>query len=302
MAKKIDKPPQRIVEELSRALSKLRKANELWEQDHFDQSEQIATLLRLMLYDKPGSPSIFKQLDMKRVDFYANPLFVKIAGTPDIIRLMAYPHTEGLYIVGEAPRNDVCWRPVYCLSSQAVDCPFPIDYKAPWAGSLFEQWWNEPILHGDKFSYSRGGLIRTLANRLGGAHSDVQIEQHELDLLEERFGYGYTSFALVANGVRTTPKNKVYEAVIRQISYEVERTVSYHFKQYLPPADVVPPLPDAWGDLSEITVRDNRSPEEKNKLYEQHVAATGELSGIAELIRGEMYWERYRAEKRKHGL
>jgi len=145
-------------------------------------------------------------------------------------------------------------------------------------------------------------LIRTLANRLGGTHSDVQIEQHELDLLEERFGYGYTSFSLVANGVRTTPKNKVYEAVIRQISYEVERTVAHHFKQDLSTSDVVPPLPDAWGDLSGITVRDNRSPEEKTKLYEQNVAATGEWSGIAELIRGEMYWERYRVEMRKHGL
>lgn len=299
---KVEKPEGRKHEELRRAISNLRRANELWEQQQYEQSEHLASIIRLLLHEGNGK-SIFKQHGMKRVDFYVNPVYVGITNLAGRHRKLAHSRVNGSWTVEGEQSGFVSYEPVYHRPEDALGNPFYCDYRTSWNGVAFEDWWRESVLHGENYTYTREELVLTLANRLGGSHSDPKIYQYELDLLNDRFGYGYTDLTLQIDGVIYRSRNKVYEAVIRQIAYEVERTLAKHFPEHLNTMEVVPPIPDSWRmDIHGIGVKVNRTPDHEMLLYEQNITVDGEWSGISAMVRSEIYWNKHKIKMRKIGL
>jgi hypothetical protein len=305
MHEKISKPDARINQELINAISNLRQANELWEQGYYEQTSNIATILRLLLQDSTGrrqSISLLQQMNMKNVDFYYNPLSAHPPFTQTPIRQLVHTRAE----IIERPTGEtighLSWLPVYHLSENGFDDPWCDEAAPAWSGLPFDAWWKEQILENGDFYFSRETLIKTLANRMGGAHSDPRIDRHENDLLEEKFGVGFRLPRLDIDGAPITPENKVYDAAIRQISYEFERTIAHHFESFISTNDVVPPIPRQWQGDEGIAVKARRTPEEELRLYQSCKAADGEWSGITQQIRSEMYWNQYMSKKQRKGL
>lgn len=91
----------------------------------------------------------------------------------------------------------------------------------------FDTWWLGPIvrdIHGERFS--RWDLIRSLANKDGGAHIDSKREERIIQLAENN---SLACHVLTPAGIEAFENNPVLESV-RQIAWEVDETITrYRF-------------------------------------------------------------------------
>lgn len=309
------KPIERTRNELAWALSNLRSACELWELNRFEQTENIATILRLLIHDTENTKnkkqnqrptiSLLTQLQMRNVDFFSTPaISIPAPGQKPSIVMATAQGQATMMVEGNKKYLEARWIPLYHRARQPQDNIFNLAFKSPWTPVPFAEWWRAVVLQADGHEFSRAGLVYTLANRLGGAHSDQWITSKELALLEEKFGYGFTNFTISGWGQSAKPINAVYHAAIRQIAYELQRTIAHHFPERFPPDSVVPPLPFEWTSaaLEESPIRIVSDPAYDAQVMEQIVQSDGLWSGHAEELRAKAYWAKFKESLHKAGL
>ena len=181
--------------------------------------KRIATTMRVLLYDNPNpksdSRSLLKQLDKKNIGFYdtASDINLNLRGLIPQWSLLVISLHSGQYV---APLNNL---PPDRLKRGKVS---------------FDEWWDKVVLMdfvGNIFT--RGRLIKTLADKEGGAHVDPKREEDYVNLIKNN-SMGIT-YVTRRSGITSEKAmgNPVSHSV-RQIAYEVIKTLEDEFQDLFP--------------------------------------------------------------------
>jgi hypothetical protein len=111
----------------------------------------------------------------------------------------------------------------------------PVAMELPFANPdlPFEAWWTSPIgVDGAHVTWNRKRFILTAANQEGGAHIDP-MQELDVRALEEENSMGWT-FSDPWVGTDQPALNGPMLPSIRQISYELQRTLEDHFRELSP--------------------------------------------------------------------
>lgn len=124
-----------------------------------------------------------------------------------------------------------------------LSSPEPVRMK-PLLGDQFRElsvddWWNgESVFQHDGVAYTRGMIIRSAANRDGGAHVDAKLQAYYKVLLSGEYALGitgdleYDGPAPFPQGVMIYPAN-AHLALLRQFAHEMLRS-SKHYGWHMP--------------------------------------------------------------------
>ena len=141
---------QEWVLQLKRQIKFLRSSSVAYDQGDHAEAARIAVAIRVLCYDKPGSPSLLKHMgkqDTLQLVTTARSLPASIAANP-----LEFGDLLGGLIFGQAIHYDAIPQGTPTLAQPA--------------------WWSETVLIRDNVRYSRGDLVLTTAHKDGGAHVD----------------------------------------------------------------------------------------------------------------------------------
>lgn len=180
------------------------------------EAKRIATVLRILLHDTKNSHSLMSQLNIKSIGFLDTALPIA-NGEKQVI--LAFLKTE---ITVEEN-----------LTLRGQHHPLLGDRPEDWPRAkkrMFPVWWNQTVLtdmQGTRFS--RRVLVMAVANTDGGAHVDPEIDATYAALSRQNS----TGYAVgTKNNVQAI--EKVELACIRQIAYELLRSISERHPEYMP--------------------------------------------------------------------
>ena len=172
------------------------------------EAKRLATAIRILVHDTPQSTSLLTQLDKKDILFYSS------ASNYDPLSLIT----------------------VNCLTAMRMG-PNGADYVAMldnlppgrWKKMSFDRWWKREIMYRDsaRNTFSRKGLVLTVADKEGGAHIDRKLDQAYANLSR----FGSLGWKVVMHGVETSFNNTPVFPSIRQIAHEVLRTLKGEFPE-----------------------------------------------------------------------
>jgi hypothetical protein len=86
----------------------------------------------------------------------------------------------------------------------------------------FDDWWKEPVFENAKCNLTRKDLVLIMANKDGGAHFDIEIDERYDDFRKSSSG-GSSLFGRLSGAVRGYDNVPIHPAV-RQIAYELLRS------------------------------------------------------------------------------
>jgi hypothetical protein len=283
----VSKTLEEIRYEFNEAVSRLEEFARLYEQGRREFSKDMANILRQVLHDKGRQESLLAQLSKKTMRYF---------GTPNPLRDTAAANQWPLVRIGGraflCDQDDIKayadYEPVYWAFGGFGfdDLSYAGEGVPPWNRLPFEDWWKEPVLVlAGVGTFTREELVLTVAERLAGVHGDRRnLTTEELAVLrQENFRP-----ELVVAGKAFVPSHSMYYACIRQITYEVQKTLDAEAKDLLNREATVPPLQKHEGHPSLSIQLDVE--------YERKVLAALEREGegdsvLAERIRARIYWE-----------
>lgn len=140
--------PQELAQHLKRQITFLRNSAVIYDRGEHAEALRIAVTLRVLCYDKPGSPSLLKFMgkqDTLQLVTTAKVLPPTIAASP-----LEFGELLGGLVLGETMHYA------------------PIPEGSPTLAC--SEWWNETTLIRNNQPYSRGDVILTAAHKDGGAH------------------------------------------------------------------------------------------------------------------------------------
>ena len=80
----------------------------------------------------------------------------------------------------------------------------------------FEDWWlNSPVMVWENQKLNRSEVVRLIANQLGGAHTDKEIDERIYNLKE-----------MLVSQIRLTVNRSEYIVSTKDVLYSVLRTIS----------------------------------------------------------------------------
>ena len=185
------------------------------------EAKRIATTIRVLLYDNPNpksdSRSLLKQLDKKNIGFYdtASDINLDLRGRIPQWGLLVISLRSGQYV---APLDNL---PPDRLKKGKVS---------------FDEWWNKIILKdytGNTFT--RCKLIKTLADKEGGAHVDPKLEEDYVNLIKNN-SMGITYETRRAGITRERAMGNPVLHSVRQIAHEVIKTLRDEFPNLFIPS------------------------------------------------------------------
>ncbi|MDP9533864.1 hypothetical protein Q7L38_14915 [Pseudomonas protegens] len=141
---------QERVLQLKRQITFLRSSSVAYDQGDHAEAARIAVAIRVLCYDKPGSPSLLKFMgkqDTLQLVTTARALPASIAANP-----LEFGDLLGGLIFGQTMHYDAIPQGTPTLAQPA--------------------WWGETVLIRNNVRYSRGDLVLTAAHKDGGAHVD----------------------------------------------------------------------------------------------------------------------------------
>ena len=173
--------------------------------NHFE-AKRLATTIRVLFHDterSKDSKSLLSQLDIKEKLYYYNT---------------AIPETQfgltGIMTTTEGGGRTEHHPP--------LDNGGELRKKRPWI--LFSEWWNDMnVLYDGKSYFNRRKLVTSLANQDGGAHVDPKLEKDYADVSRNN------TLNVFHEG---KPVNGVVLASVRQIAFEVCRTLKEKYPSY----------------------------------------------------------------------
>jgi hypothetical protein len=196
----------------------IRKSCSEYDNGHTAEAKRIAAALRLMLHDTKNSHSLFSQLGLKSIGFLDTALPIAVGDKQVILALIQ----TKIYVNED-------------LTVSGKHHPLLEHRPENWPRAkkrLFPDWWNQTVLtdmQGTRFS--RRMLVMAVANTDGGAHVDPEIDA-TYAALSRKNSIGYA----VGMNDRIKPIDKVELTCIRQIAYELIKSISDRYPELIPDA------------------------------------------------------------------
>ena len=174
------------------------------------EAARLAVTLRVMLHDTANSHSVIGQLGIKDRLQYLN--------TAAPVNPANVLNTFGLVLVQAdfGPKGKGRYLPLVASG----------DPVALWSTlAPFESWWNDPVAKIKGQPWSRRDLVLKLANQEGGAHVDPDRDPgYESIATGNALGWTFTG----SNGASAPFEGNYIAAAVRQIVFEVEKTLDAH--------------------------------------------------------------------------
>jgi hypothetical protein len=204
---------------LDEQLDFLRTSAQQFDSGVLHEYKRIALVLRVLLQDTSTSHSLLSQLgvkDMLRfVDTRREP-----PTPPGAIVLTAHDWPSGMVVVratlGQVPDagDDPATRFVPMLDR---------DPDRPTTNRPFDPWWRDPIFEPKPgHAFCRWDFVNGIAHKEGGAHVDPMPALSWVVLRDQQ--WDAVTSAVNAQG-QSVPIRYLVPAVVRQIGYEVARTL-----------------------------------------------------------------------------
>jgi len=200
----------------------LRSSAEAFDQGNDAESKRIAVALRVLLHNTKESTSVFKQLGVQHQIRFLDTAAIPQPAKPGTIVRRFDP---GLAVI-EMGQGTARFK-----------APLNDDGPETYGPQLFRQWWNRPVLEDlRRESFTRKDLVLFMANKQG-AHVDPAIKPRLFALTRlNSLGWGLnregdTISLVVPAGPDDEPMGNPVPANIRQIAYEVERTVEIQLRE-----------------------------------------------------------------------
>lgn len=207
-------------EHLRRQAGFLRRSADLYDASQVDEAFRLATTVRTLCHHTSRSHSLLHQLGL----------------LPDRLRFvdtsLKIDRPPGAFTVGDGLAR------IRMDFDTGTVTPIPplddLDEERTRTPQPFDQWWNTAFLTNESplrvqrhgFNYSRGDVVRNLANKDGGAHVDPTLPTDYRALTEHdgdvTFDLGRGPVAIVRYALAT--------AWMRQIAHEVQRTLERDFR------------------------------------------------------------------------
>lgn len=174
------------------------------------EAKRLAVTIRVLLHDTSQSHSLLDQLGVKQ-----QMTFVDTAERINANNLL--PSAPGLVIMQMTTGVGASYVPLL----GTIPLP-PGRIHSP---ADFDTWWNENITRdSNRTLWCRKKFVLTMANKEGGAHVDPKLNA-AYESLAKHNGLGFISNA---SGVALPFSGNVVAASVRQITYELLKTLEAH--------------------------------------------------------------------------
>ncbi|MGI8550325.1 MAG: hypothetical protein ACR2PL_05915, partial [Dehalococcoidia bacterium] len=198
-----------LQDQLQRQLGRLRRSSEVFDQGAEDEACGLAVVLRVLLHDRgTSSKSLLGQLGIKdHLRFADTALHVREQNL-----LSAHGLTVGRIVAADGAITEAAFvAPLGQLDDTRIHVDQP-----------FDRWWTTNVIK-DQWGnvFSRKKLTLLTADKDGGAHVDPDLPA-DYYTLSRGNSMGMT---VVSQGEERDFDNAVAYPSIRQIVYEVERTL-----------------------------------------------------------------------------
>lgn len=209
-----------LEEHLRRQAGYLSRSAAAFDAGNLDEAFRLATTVRVLCHHTSRSHSLLHQLGLlpDRLRFVDTSLKLDLP--------------PGGFVVGAGLAT------LRANVDTATATPVPLlddlDDERTRAPQPFAQWWdtafltNESPLLGQRpsFTYSRGEIVRHMANKDGGAHVDPTLPRQYRALTDHDGGFTVN----LGNGPITITRYAFATAWMRQIAHEVQRTLERDFR------------------------------------------------------------------------
>lgn len=236
-------------EQLKRQLNYLENSSKLFDKGDHEEAIRLAVTLRVLLHDSTNSTSLLKHLGIKESLQYidtgisADRLEAAMKAwrdpsDPNLRIAATSPSDYGLVVLGRNPDGNFGWVPP--LDKPRFH-PSQWQYPAIIGSQPFKPWWTDLLVQSieGKF-FSRKNLVLIMANQDGGAHVDAKLDTDYNNLCSDFLGtsigeyYSHEgmpeSWGSISDISFNPPpvKNNVAYASVRQIAYEVAKTLHHY--------------------------------------------------------------------------
>ncbi len=192
----------------------LRSANS-YDNGFIGESKRLALTIRVLLHDTGSSPSLLTQLGKKNIGFYDTCI--------DYNPRNLAPHM-GLIMMKLS-------------TGSGAEYVAPLDNLSPprMKGKVsIHDWWNKIVFKDTSGNlFTRGEIIKTLANKEGGAHVDPELDADYVNLSKFN-SLGWKSVVRKGDVIRETDIGNPVLPSMRQIAFEVIRTLKDEFPDIFP--------------------------------------------------------------------
>ncbi|GAA4417591.1 hypothetical protein GCM10023187_50150 [Nibrella viscosa] len=190
-----------LKEQLKEQIHFLKASSHSFDSGYCREAKRLAVTLRILLHDTRNSKSVLDQLGYKgSIGFIDTCLDLEPDNLLTQCNLLAI------------------------TSSNSFDGYVPLlgeGYLGVEHSKPFDAWWNKPVLKDSTGKeFTRKELVLYLAEQDGGAHVDPKLDEEFIKLSREN-SMQWT----IANGVDQIPINSPVLPAVRQIAYEVEKSL-----------------------------------------------------------------------------
>ncbi len=194
-----------LIDKLKQQMRFLRTSCETFDKGDTEEAIRISATIRILVHDTKNSRSLLHQINQKNMSFYDT------SSRYSPTNLLTY---QGLCFMRLGPHGaDVVAR---------LDAPPPDRNVEKIA---FDRWWEGIVItDSNRNAFCRKDLVLLTADKDGGAHIDPQIDENYFDLANATtFGWKFDI------SKRKCAFNNPILQSIRQIAYEIEKTVQDEF-------------------------------------------------------------------------
>lgn len=274
----VAKTQAELLQEFRECVSRLRHMCEQYELGKHEFAPLIAVAIYQLVVEGRGrTRSLLLQLRRKDREFLATPLppGPKRPGYTPLVRLSVKMSNRP----GDAPVQRI--SPVYWCFDGFGYTPdsAPSPEVSTWDRKTWSDWWTETVLvHTEKARLSRKDIVCAMTDRLGGRHSDAEIDEAEADLIRDP---GLTATVTGFGQTIDISMLGVHRPYVRQIAYELQRTLDETCSDLLNTPATVPPKVNLPAEML--------TGDEEQRLAQLVAAGKGE-TGTAEQLRAIIYW------------
>ena len=179
------------------------------------EAKRLAIVTRVLLHDTSSSTSLLTQLGKKNIGFHDT--------CSDYDPLNLAPHT-GLIMMRLSTGSGAEYvAPLDNLSPAKIKGKVSID-----------DWWNKIVFKDSVGNlFTRGDIIKTLANKEGGAHVDPELNADYVNLSKFN-SLGWKSVVRKGDVIKETDMGNPVLPSMRQIAHEVIKTLRDEFPDMFP--------------------------------------------------------------------